>query len=107
MRNPKLLGKETDQGGLYTGFDSYRIHGKAEIEEALRAGIVSVNTNVLSNLYRYNEATVDDLLEVLGAVTNRLFLPHQVIREFWRNRQSVISGLGGTSKEARNALSKN
>jgi hypothetical protein len=34
-------------------------------------------------------------------------VPHQVIREFWRNRQSVIAGLGSATKDAQNALAKN
>ncbi|WP_207554189.1 PIN-like domain-containing protein, partial [Mycobacteroides abscessus] len=61
----------------------------------------------LTNLYRYNEQTLDDLLAVASAVGERLFVPHQVVREFWRNRQGVIAGLGSASKDAQNALTKN
>lgn len=34
-------------------------------------------------------------------------MPHQVVREFWRNRQSVIASLGSASRDAQSALAKN
>ncbi|MGW6427726.1 PIN-like domain-containing protein [Nocardia sp. NPDC055053] len=66
-----------------------------------------MDTNVLLNLYRYNESTTADLLAVLLAARERLFIPHQVVREFWRNRQTVLGGLGTAKKEAQAALAKN
>lgn len=95
------------RGGLYSGFESYRVLTTEDIQSALKNGIVALDTNVLLNLYRYNEQTVDDLLAVASAVGERLFVPHQVVREFWRNRQGVIAGLGSASKDAQNALAKN
>lgn len=47
------------------------------------------------------------ILRVAGAADDRLYVPHQVVREFWRNRQSVIAGLGSASKDAHGAMSKN
>ena len=93
--------------GLYTGFESYRVLSSADIQNALQTGVVALDTNVLLNLYRYNDKTVDDLISVATAAGDRLFVPHQVVREFWRNRQSVISGLGSASKDAQSALAKN
>ncbi|WP_345503910.1 PIN-like domain-containing protein [Pedococcus ginsenosidimutans] len=78
-----------------------------EISAALQAGILALDTNVLLNLYRYNEKTVDDLLSVAEAAGDRLYVPHQVLREFWRNRQSVIASLGSATKDAHGALTKN
>lgn len=95
------------KGGLYTGFDEYRVPDDNDIATVLREGIVAVDTNFLLNLYRYNEKTVEELLAVLDAVSGRLFVPHQVIQEFWRNRESVIAGLAGSSKEVTAALAKN
>lgn len=93
--------------GLYSGFESYWVPSSMDIQKALQSGMVALDTNILLNLYRYNEKTVDDLLRVLEVASDRLFVPHQVVREFWRNRQSVISSLGSASKEAQSALSKN
>lgn len=95
------------RGGLYSGFESYRVLASEDVRNALQHGIVALDTNVLLNLYRYNEKTVDDLLRVAMAAADRLFVPHQVVLEFWRNRQSVITSLGSASKDAQNALSKN
>lgn len=94
-------------GGLYSGFESYRVLSSVEIRNALQHGMIALDTNVLLNLYRYNEKTVDDLLRVAEAAAERLFVPHQVINEFWRNRQSVIASLGSASKDAVAALNKN
>lgn len=93
--------------GLYDGFEHYRVLTSRQIGEALQSGMLVVDTNVLLNLYRYNEKTVDDLVNVVSAANDRLFVPHQVVREFWRNRQSVIAGLGSAAKDANLALSKN
>lgn len=107
MANNNTSHQKPSLGGLYTGFESYRILTKAEISEALEKGFLAMDTNVLLNLYRYNDKTVDDILNVAEFADNRLFVPHQVIREFWRNRQSVISELGKPSKNARDSLAKN
>jgi hypothetical protein len=49
------------RGGLYSGFEAYRVVTAEDIRRALQIGIVSLDTNVLLSLYRYNEKTVDDL----------------------------------------------
>ncbi|GAA3607804.1 PIN domain-containing protein [Marihabitans asiaticum] len=95
------------RGGLYSGFEAYRVLTAEDIKRALQHGVVALDTNVLLNLYRYNEKTVDDLLRVAEAAEERLFVPHQVVREFWRNRQSVIASLGSASRDAQAALAKN
>lgn len=92
--------------GLYSGFESYRVLKSNDIVEALKSGIVALDTSVLLSLYRYNDETVEDLLTVIAAMSDNIFIPHQVVREFWRNRQSVIAGLGGASRDAKNALQK-
>ena len=49
-----------------------------------------VDTNVLLNLYRYSRSTRDELLQVLRALEDKLFLPHQVGREFLDRRLTTI-----------------
>ncbi len=93
--------------GLFEGFEHFRVLGSHDIRDALREGMLVLDTNVLLNLYRYNDKTVDDLLKVASAARSRLFVPHQVVNEFWRNRQSVIASLGTASKDAQSALLKN
>ncbi|APE36429.1 hypothetical protein BOX37_23655 [Nocardia mangyaensis] len=95
------------RGDLFKGFEAFIVPGPSDTSAALQTGILAVDTNVLLNLYRYNESTRADFLSVLRAVRERLFVPHQVVREFWRNRQSVIGGLGASKKDAQSALAKN
>jgi predicted nucleic acid-binding protein len=77
--------------GLFDEFRGYRIPDEAEMERALRDALVVVDANVLLNLYRYHDTTRDDLLDLLDRIGDRLFVPHQVLREFWRNRLHVLA----------------
>jgi hypothetical protein len=95
------------RGGLYSGFAAYQVLGPDDLRAALRDGILAVDANVLLNLYRYNEQTVADLLGVLSAAKQRLFVPHQVILEFWRNRQSVVASLGSATRDTQSAFTRN
>jgi PIN like domain len=65
-----------------------------------------IDTNVLLNLYRYNESTRDDPLEVLQKVGDRLWVPHQVMKEFWRTRVGVLASRGSGTVQVLDALGK-
>jgi len=45
------------------------------------------------NLYRYNAEARDELLGVLRRLGPQLWIPHQVLSEFWRNRESALGDL--------------
>ena len=62
--------------GIYDEFPGYRLPSDDELNDALQSALVVVDTNVLLNLYRYNESTRNDLLEVLRQLGNRLWVPH-------------------------------
>ena len=76
--------------GLYDGFEGYRTPTGEELRAVLTSGLVVLDTNVLINLYRFAEQARDDLLRVLERLDGRLWLPHQVLVEFWRNRDAVL-----------------
>ncbi|MFI9528512.1 PIN-like domain-containing protein [Micromonospora rosaria] len=59
-----------------------------------------MDANVLLNLYRYTADARDDLLAVLSALSDRLWAPHQVLTEFWRNRDRVLRDPRDTAKTA-------
>lgn len=61
-----------------------------EFDRLWEVGMFVVDTNVLLNLYRYSRSTRDELLEVLRALGGKLFLPHQVGREFLDRRLTTI-----------------
>lgn len=95
-------------GGLYTGnFAGYRRQTTTELVEALRTAVVAVDTNVLLDLYRYRPQTANDLLTALEAVGDRLVVPYQVVREFWRQHSRSQSSPETAVANLEAALRKN
>lgn len=78
-------------GGLYDGFIAYRTYSDDEMREVLRTSLVVFDTNVLLNLYRYSDETRASIIDVMKALGERLWLPHQVVAEFWRNRERALT----------------
>ena len=95
-----------EHAGIYDDFPGYRLPPDHELDQALRLALVVIDANVLLNLYRYNESTRDDLLGVLQKVGDRLWVPHQVMKEFWRNRVGVLASRGSATVQALDALGK-
>lgn len=102
----EALSTETAALGLLEGFEGYQVPSDAERNASLQSGLVALDTNALLNLYRYTEGTRDDLLRVLESLGDRLWLPHQVVREFWRNRLSALGNPQSAAKQVRDALQK-
>jgi len=61
-----------------------------EIRKIWEEGILTVDTNVLLDLYRYHEDTREALLSAINSFDGRAWIPHQVAEEFFRNRNGVI-----------------
>ncbi|AGJ54069.1 hypothetical protein F750_1570 [Streptomyces sp. PAMC 26508] len=78
---------DEEQRGLFSGFEGYRTPAPTEVRAVLANGVVFVDTNVLIDLYRMNRQVREDMLTVLEALGDRLWVPHQVLVEFWRNQQ--------------------
>lgn len=86
--------------GLFDGFEGYRTPTAEEYRRVLTGGLVVPDTNVLLNLYRYNAQARGDLLAVLERLGERLWVPHQVLVEFWRNRESALRDPPDTATKA-------
>lgn len=98
-------GKAKDVGpssGLYVGFEGYRSATEADLVQAVRNWLVVLDTNVLLQLYNYQGSSLDDFIQVFEALGDRLFVPHQVLDEFWRNRRVVLSENQGRHREQEN-----
>ncbi|ANZ41244.1 hypothetical protein BBK82_40025 [Lentzea guizhouensis] len=93
-------------GGIFEGFEDYRTATEDDYKDTLTSGMVVFDANVLLNLYRFNSTTRADLIKVMQSLGDSLWIPHQVMREFWRNRESVIDQLGETPKESLTKLDK-
>lgn len=76
--------------GLFDGFEGYRSVTEDDLQEAVRSWLVVFDTNVLLHLYNYQGQALDDFMRVFEALDERLFVPHQVLDEFWRNRTTVL-----------------
>jgi PIN like domain len=61
------------------------------VATAMQTGLVTPDTNVLLNLYRFQSEARDQLFGALEKLGDRLWIPHQVGLEFHRNRISVIA----------------
>lgn len=85
------MSEEQDQArGLYAGFEGYRTPSADDFRHVMTAGIVVPDANVLLNLYRYSADARDGLMSALESVGAQLWVPNQVLVEFWRNRETVI-----------------
>lgn len=89
---------------LYRGFEAYRTVQDDDYKQVLLSGVVVPDTNVLLNLYRYIPEARADLMAVLKKLGSRLWVPHQVLAEFWRNRNSAITDPKTSSEAAAEAL---
>lgn len=68
--------------------------------------MVVFDTNVLLNLYRYNAETRASIVEVMKALGDRLWIPHQVMEEFWRNRERALTDPLGQVQQTSDELEK-
>ncbi len=96
---------DTNVRGLFDDFGAFRTPTTADFDSVLTNGLVTPDANVLLNLYRYTEQARADLLAALGALGDRLWIPHQVLVEFWRNRETTISEARSTSAKAAQEMS--
>jgi hypothetical protein len=63
----------------------------SELESIWSTAILTVDTNVLLDLYRFHEEMRDALLTTLEKFKGRLWLSNQAAEEFFRNRNTVIA----------------
>lgn len=97
---------DSGYAGLFDDFAGRRSPTQEDYHRALAEGLVLVDTNVLLNLYRSAVEPREELLNVLEQLGDRLWLPHQVIAEFWRHREEAVLDLQDAAETARKALSK-
>lgn len=100
--------RATTVRGIYDCDGAHRSPVAEDYARVFQTGMVVLDTNVLLNLYRSNERTRRDTLAVLSKLRDRLWVPHQVLTEFWRNRESktVRHHHGAKAKETTAALDR-
>lgn len=85
-------------------FLGYHKHSEANLDGIWRECVFAVDTNVLLNIYRYDNATREDLFRVLRHLRDRVWIPYQVAREFYTNRLDVIRDQASKYEQLSNAL---
>lgn len=100
------LDRPTAGLGLFSGFEGYQTPSDGDYQRVLTEGLVVPDANVLLSLYRYNSQSRSDLLMVLERFGDRLWIPHQAVAEFWRNREAVLQDPESAGRQTLEALQK-
>lgn len=79
---------------------------ETELDDIWKNGILTVDTNVLLDLYRYHESTRSSLIASLKSFGGRKWLSNQASAEFIRNRNKVIISAEKTFKQAADEADK-
>jgi hypothetical protein len=87
-------------------FGGYYPLSDEAVRELWAHGTFVVDANVLLNLYRYSEQARTDLLNALGKIGHRLWIPYQVALEFQRNRLHVLAGAVTRFDDVRKTIEK-
>ena len=82
--------RQLAQRTIFDDFEGYRSPTDDDYVRVLTQGLVVPDANVLLNLYRYTARTRADLFAVLKKIRGQLWVPHQVLAEFWRNRETAL-----------------
>lgn len=75
--------------GIYNNFAEEIEYSKESQKEFLRNSIISLDTNFLLDIYNLDNSW-KEAIKLLQEVEDNIFIPHQVMREFWRRRDRVI-----------------
>jgi hypothetical protein len=72
-------------------FPGYYRPSPAKLEEMWSTGIISLDTNVLLDVFRVSDATADQLLSTLEQLHSRLWLPYHVAKEYHTHVDSIVA----------------
>ena len=74
-------------------FRHYVIPGPDAEALAFSSGLIVLDTNVLLDVYRFAPDSRQQLLNVIEQLRERIWIPHQVGEEFYRNRIEVMTSI--------------
>jgi len=75
---------------MKTAFQEYFRLSDDDYKDLWERALIVLDANVLLNFYRYPASVCESLYKVLGHVKERLWIPHQVAKEYLRERENVI-----------------
>lgn len=71
-------------------FSSYYAPTQEKIKSLWDECLFVLDTNILLDLYRYTLETRDELINILLKISERIWIPHQVGLEYFRNRPETF-----------------
>ena len=74
-------------------FPSYYGLTDEQYSELWQECIISFDTNVLLNIYRYTPQTRERFFEILRRLGDRIWITHQAAQEYQDDRLTVISSV--------------
>ncbi|CAM3936880.1 PIN-like domain-containing protein [Pseudomonas wadenswilerensis] len=72
-------------------FPGHFANDPQDLQRLWDRSLIAVDANVLLNLYRYSEGTRNEFLDLFEKLADRLWISHQVAKEYLKNRLKVIS----------------
>jgi hypothetical protein len=78
-----------EPGSIFAGFEQYLFSDDETVQSAFSSGLIVLDTNVILNLYKMDATARNAWLAVLEKLADRLWISHQAIVEFWRNRATA------------------
>ncbi|MGW2716060.1 PIN domain-containing protein [Streptomyces sp. NPDC001492] len=72
------------------GFEGLWRRPQSDYRRAIQTYTIAIDTNVLLDLYRFTPKARRELLDVLRKVQDRLWVPHQVAKEYFSRRVDAL-----------------
>lgn len=73
-----------------SGFEGRWRRPAVDYKAAVRSHMITLDTNVLLELYRFTPAARDELLNVIEQLRERIWIPNQVASEFYARRMDAV-----------------
>lgn len=82
-----MLKKKQNMIDMFKGYSDYT---EEEYKNIWNNALIVVDSNILLNFYRYSEDTRNKIFKILEKLKSRLWIPYQVGKEFFNNKNKVM-----------------
>lgn len=106
MADTSTTDSEPATQGIFDDFSGYRTATDEDYHSVFQTGLVTLDTNVLLDLYRQHSSASEQLFEAMERLGDRLWFSHQVLDEFHRNREGAIGEPADEAEKAVDDLSE-
>lgn len=71
-------------------FKGYTNYSEDEYKRIWESAVIVVDTNILLNFYRYSDDTKREMFKILTNLKDRLWIPYQIAKEYFKNKNNVM-----------------